>query len=142
MFVKKLIKPLIVLLLGIFFGFYMCNAKTLDIFKTNYKAFQVGVYTSLDAATTYSTKYKNATIIQDNELYRVYIAILKNNNNIESMSKYLDSQGIDYYLKEITIEDKSLKKKINEYESLMNTDNEVVFLEINKMIMKTYKESL
>lgn len=139
---KKLIKPIIVLLLGIFFGFYISESKTLDIFKTNYKAFQVGVYTSLDAATTYSTKYKNATIIQDNELYRVYVAILKNNNNIESMSKYLDSQGINYYLKEINIEDKDLKKKINEYESIMNSDNEIVFLEINKMIMETYKESL
>lgn len=139
---KKLIKPIIVLLLGIFFGFYISESKTLDIFKTNYKAFQVGVYTNLDAATTYSTKYKNATIIQDNELYRVYVAILKNNNNIESMSKYLDSQGINYYLKEINIEDKDLKKKINEYESIMNSDNEVVFLEINKMIMETYKESL
>lgn len=139
---KKIIKSLFILFLGIFFGYYICDAKPLDMFNVNYKAFQVGVYTSLEAATTYSTKYKNATIIQDNELYRVYVAVLKNKNNIESMSKYLDSQGIDYYLKDLNIANKDLKKKINEYENIMNTENEVVFLEINKMIMETYEDSL
>lgn len=139
---KKLFKSLVVLLLGIFLGYYICDVKPLDMFKVNYKAFQVGVYTSLEAATTYSTKYKNATIIQDNELYRVYVAILKNKNNIESMSKYLDNKGIEYYLKDLNIDNKDLKKKINEYENIMSAENEVVFLEINKMIMETYKESL
>lgn len=139
---KKLIKPIFILLLGIFLGYYICGLKPLDIFITKYKAFQVGVYTSLDAATIYSTKYKNATIIQDNELYRVYVAILKNKNNIESMSKYLDSKGIEYYLKDISIDDKNLKRVINEYENVMNSESEIVFLEMNKLIMEKYKESL
>lgn len=139
---KKLIKPIFILLLGIFFGYYICGLKPLDIFITKYKAFQVGVYTSLDAATIYSTKYKNATIIKDNELYRVYVAILKNKNNIESMSKYLDSKGIEYYLKDISIDDKNLKRVINEYENVMNSESEIVFLEMNKLIMEKYKESL
>ena len=139
---KKLIKPIFVLLLGIFLGYYICDAKPLDIFITKYKAFQVGVYTSLDAATIYSTKYKNATIIHDNELYRVYVAILKDKNNIENMSKYLDSEGIDYYLKDINIDDKNLKRLINEYENVMNSESEIVFLEMNKLIMEKYKESL
>lgn len=139
---KKLIKPLIILLFGIFLGYYVCEAKPLVLFKTNYKAFQVGVYTNIDAATTYSSKYKNAIIIQDNELYRIYVAILKNEDNIESMSRYLDSQGIDYYLKDLSIDDKNLKKTITEYENVMSNENEIVFLEINKMIMEKYKESL
>ena len=139
---KKLIKQIFVMLSGIFFGYYICEIKPLDIFITKYKAFQVGVYTSLDAATIYSTKYKNATIIQDNELYRVYVAILKDKNNIENMSKYLDSEGIDYYLKDINIDDKNLKRVINEYENVMNSESEIVFLEMNKLIMEKYKESL
>lgn len=139
---KKLIKSLIILLFGIFLGYYVCETKPLEIFKTNYKAFQVGVYTSMDAATTYSSKYKNAIIIQDNELYRIYVAILKDKDNIESMSRYLDSKGIDYYLKDLSIDDKNLKKTITEYENVMSNENEIVFLEINKMIMEKYKESL
>lgn len=139
---KKLIKSLIILLFGIFLGYYVCETKPLVLFKTNYKAFQVGVYTSIDVATTYSSKYKNAIIIQDNELYRIYVAILKDKDNIESMSRYLDSKGIDYYLKDLSIDDKNLKKTITEYENVMSNENEIVFLEINKMIMEKYKESL
>ena len=58
------------------------------------------------------------------------------------MSRYLDSLGIDYYLKDISIANKEIKKQIAGYENLMNNESEVVFLELNKMIMETYKESL
>ena len=36
---------------------------------------------------------KNAIIIKDNELYRVYVAILRKDNNIESMSNYLNKNN-------------------------------------------------
>ena len=140
---KKLIKPTIVFLLGIFLGYYICSSnKIKNIFNTNYKAFQVGVYTSLDAANTYRTKYKDSIVIKDNELYRVYVSILKDSNNIESMKKYLDSNNISYYLKDIEINNKDIKKEIKEYESIMDNNNEIVFLEVNKMIMEKYEESL
>ncbi len=58
------------------------------------------------------------------------------------MEKYLNNQGISYYLKDIEINNNALKKEINEYESLMNNENEVVFLEINKMIIEKYKETI
>lgn len=139
---KKIIKPFIILIIGIALGYYICDINLVNIFKTNYKAFQVGVYTSLEAANTIRTKYNNSIVIKDNELYRVYVAILKNNNNIEYMSNYLKNKGIDYYLKDINITDKHIKKQINEYETIMNNENELVFLEVNKMIMERYKESL
>lgn len=139
---KKIITSFVVLLFGIFLGYYICNKNVFDMFKTTYKAFQVGVYTNLDAANTYSSKYKNAIVIKDDELYRVYVAILKDKDNIESMSNYLKSNGIDYYLKDLAIDNKFLKREINEYENIMDSENEVVFLEVNKMIMERYKESL
>ena len=58
------------------------------------------------------------------------------------MSNYLSKEGIDYYLKELTISNKELKKEINEYENIMDINNEIVFLEVNKRIMEKYKESL
>lgn len=139
---KKLFKLLIVLILGIFCGYYICDNKLSNIFKTNYKAFQVGVYTNLDVANIYKTKYDNAIVIKDNELYRVYVAILKNEDNINNMSNYLKKQGIDYYIKDLNITNKNLKKEINEYERIMDNNNEIVFLEINKMIIESFKESL
>ena len=123
-------------------GYYICQINIFSVFKTSYKAFQVGVYTNLETANVYKYKYDNAIVIKDNELYRVYVSILKNKNNIESMSNYLNKQGIDYYLKDLNISDKNLKKVINEYESIMDNNNEIVFLEVNKMIMEKYGESL
>ena len=105
-------------------GYYLCNVRLLDnLFSNTYKAFQIGVYTDYGIANTYKEKYNNSVIIKDNELYRVYAAILKNDINIENMSKYLINE-------------------INEYERIMNNNNEIVFLEINKLIIEKYKESL
>ena len=140
---NKIFKISLVFIFGIAIGYYINYINIIDdIFSSYYKAFQVGVYTNYDAAITYSSKYSNSIIVRDNELYRVYVSILKNKDNIESMSNYLDKLGIEYYLKEISVDNKEIKSKIDDYESLMNSESEIVFLELNKMIIDTYKESL
>lgn len=139
---KKVLKIIIVFIIGIICGYYVCNINPKKIFDTSYKAFQVGVYTTEELANTYKSKYKNAIVIKDDELYRVYVAILRKENNIENMSNYLNKNNIDYYIKEVNISDKNLKNTINEYESIMNNNSEIVFLEINKMIMERYEESI
>lgn len=139
---KKVLKIIIVFIIGIICGYYICNINPKKIFDTSYKAFQVGVYTTEELANTYKSKYKNAIVIKDNELYRVYVAILRKENNIENMSNYLNKNNIDYYIKEVNISDKNLKNTINEYESIMNNNSEIVFLELNKMIMERYEESI
>ena len=140
---KKLYKSLFVFIIGIILGYYLCNINLLtDIFSNKYKAFQIGVYTDYAIANAYKEKYSNSIIIKDNELYRVYAAILKDNKNIESMSKYLRKNNIEFFLKDINIEDKILVSELNEYEHIMDNNNEIVFLEINKLMIEKYKESL
>ena len=139
---KKITKSFIVFLVGLLCGYYICINNDLKIFDTTYKAFQVGVYTSLDAANTYKTKYKDAIVVKDNELYRVYVSILKDKDNINNMSNYLSKNDVDFYLKDISISNNNLKHKIKEYESVMNNENEVVFLELNKMIINECEELL
>ena len=140
---KKLYKSLFVFIIGIIIGYYLCNINLLSkIFTNTYKAFQIGVYTDYGVAVSYKEKYDNSIIIKDNELYRVYAAILKNNNNIESMSKYLKKNNIEFFLRDVSIEDKILVNELDEYERIMNNNNEIVFLEVNKLIIEKYKESL
>ena len=139
---KKILKILFVLILGIIAGYYFSNKKIFNVFDQSYKAFQVGVYTDISIANTYKTKYDNAIVVKDNELYRVYVAILKDNKNIEDMCSYLNRNNIEYYIRNVEIKDKNLKNKIKEYESIMNSDSQIVFLEVNKMIMESYEESL
>ena len=66
----------------------------------------------------------------------------KDNINIENMSKYLRKNNIEFYLRDINIEDKYLVNELNEYERIMDNDNEIVFLEVNKLIIEKYKERL
>lgn len=140
---KKLFKSLLVFVAGIIIGYYICNIKIFNnLFNNTYKAFQIGVYTDYEVANIYKEKFNNAIIIKENELYRVYAAILKDTNNIENMSKYLNNNNIEYFIKEINISDKNLISEIDEYERIMNSNNEIVFLEMNKLIMEKYKESL
>ena len=139
---KKILKILFVLILGIIAGYYFSNKKIFNVFDQSYKAFQVGVYTDISIANTYKTKYDNAIVVKDNELYRVYVAILKDNKNIEDMCSYLNRNNIEYYIRNVEIKDKNLKNKIKDYESIMNSDSQIVFLEVNKMIMESYEESL
>ena len=56
--------------------------------------------------------------------------------------KKKDVNNKEYYLKDIEISDKNLISEINNYESIMNNESEVVFLSINKMIIERYKDSL
>jgi len=140
---KKLYKSLFVLIIGIILGYYLCNINLFsNIFSNTYKAFQIGVYTDYGIANAYKEKYSNSIVIKDDELYRVYAAILKDNKNIEYMSKYLRKNNIEFYLKDININDKFLINELTEYERIMDNDNEVVFLEVNKLIIDKYKESL
>ena len=138
---KKLIKPIIVFSMGVLSGYYLCD-NPIRLFDTTYKAFQIGVYTDYDVAYTYKTRFKNALLVKDNELYRVYVAILKREDNIDAMKSYLSNNGYYYYIKDINISDITLKNKINEYERVMNSNNETVFLEINNLILESYEESL
>ena len=137
---KKITKSFIVFLVGLLCGYYICINNDLKIFDTTYKAFQVGVYTSLDAANTYKTKYKDAiVVVVSEETGKVSIA---NKDNINNMSNYLSKNDVDFYLKDISISNNNLKHKIKEYESVMNNENEVVFLELNKMIINECEELL
>lgn len=139
---KKILKILFVLILGINAGYYFSNNKIFNVFDQSYKAFQVGVYTDISIANTYKSKYNNAIVVKDNELYRVYVAILKDDKNIKDMCSYLNRNNVEYYIRNVEIKDKNLKNKIKEYESIMNSDSQIVFLEVNKMIMESYEESL
>lgn len=140
---KRIFKIITVFIIGIICGYYVnTNIQIKNIFKPCYKAFQVGVYTDYEVANLYSTKYNNSIIVKDNELYRVYVAILKNQKNIEDMITYLTNKDIDFYLKDIRVENIDVKKEIENYEAIMNNESEIIFLEINRKIMETYKESL
>lgn len=142
---KKMMPYLMAIVLGIIFGYYMFDGKIYlsnILNKSDYTGFQVGVYTDYDKALAIKEKFSGSILIKDEELYRVYYAILHNDKNIELMERYLQENKINYYLKDLEINDMGLISEMSNLESLMKDANDPLFLELNKKILLSYEVSL
>ena len=104
---KTLIIILIAIISGIAMGliFYQ-RFEIKDVVFANeddtVKAVQVGVFSDLDNAINMRNLY-NGIIVVDENLYRVYIDIIKDNEILKIMENYYKELGINYYLKNIEI---------------------------------------
>ena len=104
---KTLIIILIAIISGIAMGFiFYQRFEIKDVVFANeddsVKAVQVGVFSDLDNAINMRNLY-NGIIVVDENLYRVYIDIIKNNEILKIMENYYKELGINYYLKNIEI---------------------------------------
>ena len=133
---------ILAIIIGIIFGYYMFGGEihiSNILNKSNYTGFQIGVYTDYNKALALKEKYEGSILIKDEELYRVYYAILHNDNNIELMKRYLNDNKISYYLKDLEINDMSLIAEISDLENLMKDASNPLFLELNKKILLSYE---
>ena len=143
---KTLITVGIALLIGSFFGYFMFDNlnETIDSAFYSYEEltfFQTGVFTRKENALEASKKYNSSTIVQDGDIYRVYIAILNNEENIKTMKEYFDSKSIKYYLKKENVRKENYIEEIKKYERLLlQSEEKDTFDAINKQILKTYEE--
>ena len=121
---KTIIMIILALVVGFTFGFLFLkkfNTETItevSNIKSQVYAFQIGVYKNKDNALNSATTNKGIVIL-DNDIYRVYIAILKDETLIDNLKDYYDSLGINYYLKAINVSSKT-NNIIDNYESLLN----------------------
>lgn len=104
---KTLIIILIAIISGIAMGFiFYQRFEIKDVVFANeddsVKAVQVGVFSDLDNAINMRNLY-NGIIVFDENLYRVYIDIIKDNEILKIMENYYKELGINYYLKNIEI---------------------------------------
>lgn len=121
---KTILTIVLAILIGFTFGFFFLKKFTpktiaeVSNIKSQVYAFQIGVYKNKDNATKNATT-NNSIVVEDNNLYRVYIALLKDQTLIDNLKKYYDSIGLNYYLKAINVSD-STENIINNYELLLN----------------------
>lgn len=104
------------------------------------KAFQVGAFTKYDNALKVA-KNNNGIVISDNDIYRVYVAILTDSNLIEKLSKYYAEIGLNYYLRDVMVEEKFLSETHSLYE-MMKKSSKDTYITINLEILKKYEEML
>ena len=121
---KTILTIVLAILIGFTFGFFFLKKFTpktiteVSNIKSQVYAFQIGVYKNKDNATKNATT-NNSIVVEDNNLYRVYIALLKDQTLIDNLKKYYDSIGLNYYLKAINVSD-STEHIISNYELLLN----------------------
>ena len=84
--------------------------------------FQVGVFKSKDNAYEYAKDLKSKVVYYDQEYYRVYIAAIKDYEDISLLSNYFNSKNIEYFIKEINVEE--LPNDFNNYEKLLKETNQ------------------
>lgn len=140
--IKKCAPYILAIVLGIIFGYYMFDGEihlSNILNKSDYVGFQIGVYTDLQNAEKIKEKFEGSVLIKDEELYRVYYAILHNDKNIEVMERHLQNNKINYYLKDLEINDMNLIAEISSLESLMADASSPLFLELNKKILISYE---
>jgi hypothetical protein len=104
------------------------------------KAFQIGVYTHYDNAIRVAER-NNGIVVNDQDVYRVYVAILSSNEAVEIMRTYYDNIGLKYYLKDITVT-KEFLESIKSTEELLIISNSDTYNVINLSVLNKYEDIL
>ncbi len=122
---KTIISIFLAIIVGFTFGFFFLkkfNTETItevSNIKSQVYAFQIGVYKNKDNAVKEAST-NNGIVILDNDIYRVYTAILKDATLIDNLKNYYNSIGLNYYLKAINVSSKT-SGIIDNYESLLKS---------------------
>ncbi len=121
---KTIITIILATIIGFTFGLFFLkklNTETItevSNIKSQVYAFQIGVYKNKDNAIREANNNKGIVIL-DNDIYRVYVALLKDQVLINNLKSYYDSIGVNYYLKAINVSSKT-DNIIDNYETLLN----------------------
>ena len=122
---KTILTIVLAILIGFTFGFFFLKKFTpktiteVSNIKSQVYAFQIGVYKNKDNAVKEAST-NNGLVILDNDIYRVYTAILKDATLIDNLKNYYNSIGLNYYLKAINVSSKT-SGIIDNYESLLKS---------------------
>lgn len=102
--------------------------------------FQTGVFKNYDNAVAFSEKFKQKGIYQDDEFYRVFLSITVNNK--EKLIDFYEQRDIEFYVKEVVV-DETLKKKIENYDLVLEkTVKEDVFYSINQAMIELFLKNV
>lgn len=104
----------------------------------NLIAFQLGAYKDEESAKRIAEEH-DAIVVQEENYYVVYNAILSNSSNIDRMMDILDNDQVFYYAKVISASDLYIGE-LYKYEELMkNCTSDIAFLKLVNQILKKYE---
>lgn len=141
---KMIIVVLVAIMLGGGIAYYLFNnviLKSDDITKEKVvNAFQVGAFTNYDNALRVAQR-DNGLVVFDEDIYRVYVAILYDDEAILKLSAYYESIGLEYYLKPIYVSEEFVKE-IKDNEELLKVSSSDTYVTINSDVLSKFEEML
>lgn len=140
---KVLIIILCALLIGGGIAWFLFNKIVLEddvLSNDEVTAFQVGVFSNYENAIRVAER-NNGIVVSDSDLFRVYVAILYDDEAISKMMNYYDNIGLNYYLKKINVSSDFIES-ISSSEELLLKSSSDTYSVINLSVLEQYKESL
>lgn len=133
---------MLALVIGGSIAYFIFSRRYLEDSKNTVKvsAFQVGVFSNYDNALKVADR-NNGIVVSDDDLYRVYVSILSSSEAVSKMKDYYDSIGLNYYLREIEVDDEFLSNIKNTEELLIVSDSNTYNI-INLDVLNKYEELL
>lgn len=139
---KRLIIIMLALVVGGSIAYFIFSRRYSEDSSSTVKvsAFQVGVFSNYDNALKVADR-NNGIVVSDDDLYRVYVSILSSSEAVSKMKDYYDSIGLNYYLREIEVDDEFLSNIKNTEELLIVSDSDTYNI-INLDVLNKYEELL
>lgn len=109
-----------------------------DVFTA--KAFQIGAFTNYDNAVRVAER-NNGIVVSDEDIFRVYVAVLYDDKAIKRLESYYDDIGLNYYLKEVLVTDEFINS-ISSSEDMLIESSSDTYSVINLNVLNKYKEML
>lgn len=104
------------------------------------KAFQIGVFSNYDNAYRVAQR-NNGIVVNDEDYFRVYVAILYDDLAISKLCSYYDEIGLNFYLKEVRVSD-DFVESISVNEDLLIKSSSDTYSVINLNVLEMYEEML
>lgn len=140
---KVLIIILCALMIGGGIAWFLFNKIVLEddvLSNDEVTAFQVGVFSNYENAIRVAER-NNGIVVSDSDLFRVYVAILYDDEAISKMMNYYDNIGLNYYLKKIRVSSDFIES-ISSSEELLLKSSSDTYSVINLSVLEQYKELL
>ena len=144
---KYFMVAIIAILVGGLFAYYMFSGVDKivdDVINDNDEitVFQSGVFKDKSNALLEKNKYEQAIIVQDANLYRVYIGVSYDEEVTLAYENYFKKNNYNYYCKKIDVSDNYLSN-LKKYEELIKRSfNEDTYININKDLLAKLSEEL
>lgn len=141
---KTLIVILVAILLGGGSACYLFTKVVVrddgKVNETMVNAFQIGAFTNYENAVRVADR-NNGVVVLDGDIYRVYVAVLNDQEAIQILKKYYAEIGLTYYLKEISVS-KSYIDNIKDVQELLKKSSSDTYVVLNNEMLRIFKEML